>query len=291
MTDKVGLSQKAAALVRRVNARSARAMREWLMLLSRPSPRRRLAVEGVHTVHVYVASYNTAASTELCIRSMHGLAGYPFSLTVGDSASTDGSLEMLGRMQHEGWLAMDSSTERRVHADWLDSWITTCQERFAAFVDSDVEFKQAGWLRDLVDTALDEDAAMVFAELVPESRNFVEPVGRRTVRVAPRPAPWLALYDVHKVRSLAMSFSFTKDEEADVPEGIIVYDVGADVYRAVIAAGLRAYEMPRAYGRKYHHYGGLSWVVDPGARGRKKERDLLTAVSYTHLTLPTICSV
>jgi hypothetical protein len=255
-------------------------MMELLTLMSRPASHRRLAVEGVHTVHVYIASYNTADSTELCIRSMHALAGFPFLLTVGDSASTDGSLEMLARMEHERWLSLDSSTVRRVHADWLDSWMKSCQERFAVFVDSDVEFKQAGWLRDLVDAALDVDAAMVFAELVPESRNFVEPVGRRTVRVAPRPAPWLALYDVPKVRSLGTSFAFTKDEEADVPERIIVYDVGAEVYRAVLDADLRPYEMPRAYGRKYHHYGGLSWVVDSGARGRKKERDLLRVAAH-----------
>jgi hypothetical protein len=255
-------------------------MRDLLTLVARPASYQRLAVEGVHTVHVYVASYNTAASTELCIRSMHGLAGLPFSLTVGDSASTDGSLEMLGQMEHDGWLTVESTTERRGHADWLDSWMQSCNERFAVFVDSDVEFTQAGWLRDLVDAALDVGAAMVFAELLPESRNFVEPVGRRTVRVAPRPAPWLALYDADKVRSLGTSFSFTKDEEADVAEGIIVYDVGAEVYGAVLNAGLRAYEMPRAYGRKYHHYGGLSWVVNPGARGRKKDRDLLTVAGH-----------
>jgi hypothetical protein len=272
--------QKAVLLVRRVRARCARAMRQLRTLMSRPASNRRLADEGVHTVHVYVASYNTAASTELCIRSMHGLAGFPFSLTVGDSASTDGSVEMLARMEENGWLTVDSTTVRRVHADWLDLWMKSCQERFAVFVDSDVEFKQAGWLRDLVNAVLDVDAAMVFAEFVPELRNFVEPVGRRTVRVAPRPAPWLALYDVHKVRSLGTSFSFTKDEEADVPEGIIVYDVGAEVYRAVLDAGLRTYEMPSAYGRRYHHYGGLSWVVDPGARGRKKERDLLTVATH-----------
>jgi hypothetical protein len=88
------------------------------------------------------------------------------------------------------------------------------------------------------------------------------------------------MYDVPKVRSLGTSFAFTKDEEADVPEGIIVFDVGGEVYRAVLDAGLRAYEMPRAYGRKYHHYGGLSWVEDPGARGRKKERDLLTVAGH-----------
>jgi hypothetical protein len=255
-------------------------MTAWLTLVSKPAAHPRLAVEGVHTVHSYIASYNTAASTELCIRSMYGLAGFPFSLTVGDSASTDGSLQMLAGMEREGWLTVDSSTERRTHAEWLDSWITSCPERFAVFVDSDIEFRQAGWLRDLVDAALDVDAAMVFAELVPETRNFIEPVGRRTVRVAPRPAPWLALYDVHRIRSLRTSFSFTKDEEADVPEGIIVYDVGGEVYRAVLDARLRAYEMPRAYGRKYHHYGGLSWVIDLGARGRKKERDLQTVKAH-----------
>jgi hypothetical protein len=148
------------------------------------------------------------------------------------------------------------------------------------FVDSDVEFKQAGWLRDLVDAALDDDAAMVCAELHSETPNFVEPVGHRTVRGASQPAPWLALFDVPRVRSLGASFSFTKDEDADVPEGVIVYDVGGQVYRAVLNAGFCAYEMPRAYGRKYHHYGGLSWIDDAGARGRKKERDLLTVADH-----------
>ena len=35
-------------------------------------------------VQVHFASINTAAVTELCIRTMRHFAGYPFSLVVGD---------------------------------------------------------------------------------------------------------------------------------------------------------------------------------------------------------------
>ncbi|MGZ4735146.1 MAG: hypothetical protein ACXV8R_06035 [Acidimicrobiia bacterium] len=39
-------------------------------------------------VVVHVASLNTAAATELCVRSMRHYAGHEFDLVVGDGGST-----------------------------------------------------------------------------------------------------------------------------------------------------------------------------------------------------------
>jgi hypothetical protein len=50
------------------------------------------ASPGAVEVRVHVATINTAAVTELCIRTMRHTAGYPFDLVVGDGGSTDGSL-------------------------------------------------------------------------------------------------------------------------------------------------------------------------------------------------------
>ena len=227
-------------------------------------------------IAVYVASINTARSTELCIRSMRRWAGYPFSLTVGDGGSNDGSLEMLRTFESRGWLRLEVVPGGRSHAEWLDHWRAGCDAELAVFCDSDVEFRKAGWLRDLVAAASMRQAALVCAEMLPEARDFIEPVGGRRVRGAAQPAPWLLMIDPKQTSTVAVGFGFQKEETDRVPEGMIVYDVGSVFFRRITAAGLPWVVMPPSYRRKFHHYGGLSWIPLQGRRGRKKARDLVT---------------
>src|SRR5207253_510528 len=95
-------------------------------------------------LHVYIASFNTAPSTELCIRSLLRYAGLPLQLTVGDSSTRDGSRAMLERFERKGLLRLEVAPQGRAHADWLDGWVITCPDRYALFVDSDMEFLQYG---------------------------------------------------------------------------------------------------------------------------------------------------
>jgi glycosyltransferase involved in cell wall biosynthesis len=226
-------------------------------------------------VSVFVASINTASSTELCIRSMRRLAGYPFELTVGDCGSTDGSLELLRDLESQGWLRLEVAPGGRAHAEWIDRWRRHCDADLAVFVDSDIEFRAQGWLRDMIAAATLRHAAVVCTEMLPETANFKEPVAGRIVRGASMPAPWLLMIDIRKTVSIPVSFAFHK-QETPLPEGLIVWDVGGWFFEQVKAASLNWVVMPDSFRRKFHHYGGLSWIPIAGRRGHKKLRDLQT---------------
>lgn len=245
------------------------------------------------TVAVHVASANTVRATELCIRTIRAFAGYPHSLKVGDCGSTDGSLPMLRRLEAAGWLTLDVAPGGRHHAEWLDHWLATCTSDFAVFVDSDVEFRRAAWLGELISTALRGRAALVAAEMLPQFSNFSVPVastveaeklfvewfkGRSIVRLAPRPAPWLFLLDVRQASRLGTGFGFYS-ELADIPEEVLAFDVGGALFRQLERRGLPVAIMSPHFADAYHHYGGLSWVPLRGRRGLRKARDLC-AVRY-----------
>ena len=218
-------------------------------------------------VCIHVASANTKPATELCIRTIHRHAGYPFTLIVGDGASQDGSIEMLRDLEARGWLRLQEASGWRQHFEWLDEWLATCNSRYAVFVDSDVAFLQDGWLRDLVDTARSSKAALVCAELYPEISNHPLPGSSKPVRLAARPSAHLLLLDVSQVKNVGTSFAPSL-EEADVSEGLISHDVVARFFIELQRRGLHYEVMAFEYRAKYRHWGGLSW------RSRKLWPDL-----------------
>jgi glycosyltransferase involved in cell wall biosynthesis len=221
------------------------------------------------TLTVHMASLNTRASTELCVRALRQHGGLPFELVVGDSGSTDGSLDLLRRFEARGWLRLE--VERGfTHSAWLDRWRGSCTTDLAVFLDSDLEIRRPGLLRELVDEARRSGAALVCAELLPEARDFVEPVGGKTLRGAVRPAPWLLLVDVEQTRDIDAGFAFHAEPSDEVSEGLIGYDVGARFYHEAIRRGLQCVEMPEGFRRGYRHYEGLSWIPLRGRRGLRK---------------------
>jgi hypothetical protein len=223
-------------------------------------------------VHVYVASYNTAEATELCVRSLREYAGIPYRLTVGDAGSTDGSVDMLRRFEQDGWLALEEHPGR-LHAEWLNDWIRRDGERYVLFSDSDIEYLQPGVLGRMAAVAAGRDAAIVFSEHLPAAANFVHPRSGDVLRLAARPAPWLVLIDRDRARDIGVGFDEHVEQPAPFPEGGIVYDVGARFFAAVCAAGGRAVRMPASFRLAYRHYGGQSWLPDEGEMARKKARD------------------
>ena len=168
------------------------------------------SVDDRDTVHLYVASLNTATATELCIRSMREFAGYPFELTIGDSGSDDGSVEMLRRLETLGWLSVEVAAGGRLHAEWLDEWRGSCTARLAVFVDSDVEFLRPGWLVQLV-SAWRSTGRHLFAA------SSCLGLGDSSSRLEERPsAPRHArrrgfLVDVDQARSIRSSFAFDQE--------------------------------------------------------------------------------
>jgi glycosyltransferase involved in cell wall biosynthesis len=237
-------------------------------------------------VAVHVASYNTAGATELCIRSMRHYAGQDFRLLVGDAGSTDGSLTMLRRFEARGWLELEVAPGGRQHAEWLDRWLARSGARYVVFSDSDVEYLESGWLRDLVDTAEREKAALVCARMQTPPDTFEHPVTGAKRRLAPRPTPWLMLVDTEQVRGrVDASFGYVDVVDPGAYGGKVAYDVGAAYFAALVAAGLTWAEMPPAWQSKFRHFGGLTWLKPGGGAGAKVQARQLAKLGLVHLHL------
>ncbi|MBV8950763.1 MAG: glycosyltransferase family 2 protein [Actinobacteria bacterium] len=214
--------------------------------------------DGLVTVHV--ASLNTRFATELCIRTMRQFAGRPFRLVVGDCGSTDGSLEMLRSFERRGWLKLEVAPNGRMHAEWLDKWLRDCATRYALFVDSDVEFFQAGWLDQMVRAAQTNDAALVCAQMLPSRARYMHPHTGAKRTLGARPAPWLLLVDVERVRGrVSASFAYVDVADPDAFGGKIGYDVAGAYFAALRDEGLGWVEMPESFRSSFRHFSGLSW--------------------------------
>lgn len=213
------------------------------------------------SVTVHVATLNTAHVTELCVRSMRHYAGRPFELVVGDAGSTDGSVPMLRAWEALGWMKLDEAVGGRTHAEWIDGWLATCTSRFAVFSDSDVEYRESGWLTDLVDTAVETGSALVCARMLSPHGVYVHPVTGATRQLANRPSPWVLLIDVEQVRGVvSASFESVDVKDPTSSGGGTSFDVGAMYFGALVAAGLKWAEMPPEWRAKFRHYGGLTWL-------------------------------
>lgn len=211
-------------------------------------------------VVVHVASINTRFATELCVRTMRQFAGRPFRLVVGDCGSTDGSLDMLRQFQQRGWLDLEVAPNGRMHAEWLDEWLRDCPARYAVFVDSDIEFFEPGWLDDMVNAAHSNDAALVCAQMLPPRARFVHPHTGAKRTLGPRPAPWLLLVDVERVRGrVDASFAYLDVIDPEAFGGKVGYDVAGAYFEGLRDAGLGWIEMPESFRTKYRHFSGLSW--------------------------------
>lgn len=210
-------------------------------------------------VHAHVASLNTAAATELCLRSLIALAGCPVRVTVGDCGSTDGSLEMLEVLARAGHITLEVAPGGRAHAAWLDGWLAACDTRWCLFCDSDVEFLRDGWLRAMVAAGEDAGAALVATRI--QARGgvpFRHPVTGAMRTLAPRPEPWLMLIDADAVRArIPTSFAYVDEVQPDGTK--VAFDTAAAFYRDVVAGGLTVIEMPAGFRHAYHHFGSLSW--------------------------------
>jgi glycosyltransferase involved in cell wall biosynthesis len=225
-----------------------------------------------NSVTVHVASLNTRAATELCLRTMRLRAGYPFDLIVGDSGSTDGSVGMLEDFAGRGWLTVQHAN--RTHAGWLDAWRSQAASRYLVFADSDMDFRHDGWLRDLVARARTTGAALVALEIRPPTKNMREPVSGRLVRMMPAPTTWLFLVDSVQLADLNASFAFRAVETDTVPEGCIVYDTAAALLEELQASGRAAVGMSASYRARVKHYGSMTWMPIEGEAGRRKRRNL-----------------
>lgn len=230
---------------------------------------------GDQAVTIYIASANTARSTELCITSLRAYTPREiYRLHVCDVGSKDNSVPLLTRMLRSGVIdELTVEPRGRSHGEWLDWWVATCPTRFGLALDSDVEILRRGWLELLTGTALRSGAALVFAELIPETPDYVDHTGVAR-RLARRPSPWMMLFDPEVCRRLG-SWKFTIQKDDRVPEGAWGFDTGAAVLREAERQGLVASQAPGELRSMFRHYGGMSWVKAlPRRPGRLKVKAL-----------------
>lgn len=217
------------------------------------------------SVSVCVASLNTAAVTELCIRTLREFAGVPMVLKVGDCGSTDGSQEMLRGFAASGWLSLEIAESGRRHPEWLDQWLEACTTRYLVFSDSDVEYRAPNWLKDMLEQAANTGAALVCGRMQYPPETFIHPKTGARRRLAQRPTPWLLMLDLDQLRDVVNeSFAYKDEEDPEAFGGKVAYDVAAKYFAAVVKSGLHWAEMPPEWQSHYRHFGGLTWL---GARG------------------------
>lgn len=222
-------------------------------------------------VRIHVATLDTAAATELCIRTIHRFAGMPFDLVIGDGGSTDGSLARFRRLERAGWLHLEVAPEGRRHAEWLNVWSQECPARYAVFVDSDMQFLRPNWLADLVAEAERTHAAMVTSRIQRLEGDAHTDRSGKPMRWAPRPTPWLIFVDLEQIRgTVETGFGFRFRDDPDHPGSRIAYDTGAAFFEELQARGLAWSAMPDAWSDCYRHYGGMTWVRnEPMSRSRR----------------------
>jgi glycosyltransferase involved in cell wall biosynthesis len=209
-------------------------------------------------VTVFVASFNTRNALELTLRSAKRLAGCPFDFHVGDSGSTDGSRDLIARLQQDGVISVREVAQGRRHWEWLDHWRQTCPTRYAVFVDSDVQFLRPGWLAAVLETADRKAWALVGGEMVPEQPDSLHD-GVVPFRFAARLSPWLLLVDIAECDPVPISFQDWSHESTRVHEGRVAYDVSGTLFHTLRLREIGCGPMPTTFQRSYRHYGGLSW--------------------------------
>lgn len=214
---------------------------------------------GEPVVTICIASLNTAAATELCLRSIDRHTGdVSYAVNVADCGSTDRSLPMLVHAAKAGLLdKLEVEPLGRSHGEWLDHWTASVSTPYAAFVDSDIEILQDGWLSLLLETAKASGAAIVCSEILAEVPDYVDHTGVPR-RLASRPSPWMALMDTSMCRGLA-SWQFTMLDDAGIPEGWWGLDTGAALLRDLQSKGKIVVTAPESFGSTFRHFGALSW--------------------------------
>lgn len=227
-------------------------------------------------IDVHIASFNTAAATELTLRALRTQRGMRFSTFVGDGGSIDGSRDLLSQFAERGWIHADLREKPRSHSDWLDEWLDTSSADVLVFCDSDVELIHPHTLRMLVEAMVRSQSAMVCAEFSGEARHVTEPVSGRVVRSMPRPSPWLMAVSPVAVADVGRSFAFRAELNDRVPEGCLAYDTAAYWFQRFEELDLRWTSMPGSYTTFFRHYQGLSWRASNqrGGVGHTLERSL-----------------
>jgi Glycosyl transferase family 2 len=208
-------------------------------------------------VTLAIASLNTQWATELCLRSLRACdAGAPFRVVVGDCGSTDGSLPMLTRSLKSGIIdELEVAPRGRFHQQWADHWVTTTQTPYLVMLDSDVEIRADGWLKEMLERL--NGAGACAASVDSENPNFRSPWDGTPLRLGRRFSMHCALFNVAAVRATGRSFA-ARDVDPEDGGRTIRYDVGG-----WLGAGLELAVMPDGWEQSHIvHYRAMSWAME-----------------------------
>ncbi len=102
-------------------------------------------------VNITMVTFNRAAFTDRSIRSIAATAGHPYTLTVVDNGSDDGTPDLLRQLQSRGLIhsLILNEKNRGVAYAANQGWAAGSKLHYMK-VDNDIEFAKEGWLRDLV---------------------------------------------------------------------------------------------------------------------------------------------
>lgn len=201
-----------------------------------------------------MASFNTRSATELCIRSLRRTTRTELKFRVGDSASTDGSSEMIRELEQTHQLCAEVVDQPRRHHEWLDSWYGITSADYLVFIDSDMDFRDKGWLEILISTAESRGAALVTGRMKADSSG----AGNYTRR-AECPEPHLLLLDMRLLRGrVTTSFGWYEEEEPGSGGRKVGYDVGGRFMYELRRQGLIATAIDPEFRSMYRHWGRLS---------------------------------
>jgi glycosyltransferase involved in cell wall biosynthesis len=102
-------------------------------------------------VNITMVTFNRVAFTQRSIESIEPTAGHPYSLTVVDNGSSDGTVDLLQALKSRRLVhtLILNATNRGVAYGANQGWAAGTKRHYVK-VDNDIVFTRKGWLRDLV---------------------------------------------------------------------------------------------------------------------------------------------
>lgn len=222
-----------------------------------PRPKIPMAPE----VTVFIANYNTRNALKVTIESLIQYTAYKnYKLIVGDSGSTDGSLEYLAEASARLNFKVIQKEKRIHHPEWLNILFETIDTPYWCSVDSDMQFFGADWLADLV-AFMEYHPATYLLSAEPKLPHFdvIEPVEGSIIDLAEAPSTWLFMVRTNLRNHIEGDFQFVSKDPDPRTKNIQCYDTGSMILQQMRDKKLQYAVMPAWYRCKYHHFGGLTW--------------------------------
>jgi len=231
---------------------------------------------------IVIPHYRTEELVRLCLRAVRRMTDHPFEAIVVDNNSRDASLEYLRGVR---WIRLIERGDRAednpvaAHGAAMDEGLRAARGRWLVSLHTDTIIRRRGWLGELI-TRLKADpraACLGSGKIDTESgwyraikalcsKQRIRAAGRRLLRIPAdekcREARWYprsycAIYDLERVRSLALSFRAAPDRAA-----------GELLYQGLLDAGSTCVRLAPAEMQQFvEHVGHATALIGRGGLG------------------------